>query len=384
MRVAFFTNNFSPRQSGVAIASQLLKAGLERLGTKVFVFAPRYWSLFKSRPETGVMRIQSIRYPQENVAFPVPLLNSHKIKERFKKFKPDIIHIHQPFLLGRYGAKLAGQFNISAVYTYHTLNDEYTSLIPLSKVLCQYYIKTCERYCMNLSRAIIAPTVGIKHYLLKRGYTKPIWVIPSGIDLKHFSSRNIVLDQKKSIAQYLRIKPDQTMFLFVGRISPEKNIEFLLRSFIYIKKNLPSSRLLIIGSGVKRKYFQHLAGQLGLNRGVEWLGHVQHHDLIYYYDLADLFLFPSKTDTQGVVIYESLAMGVPVLALKSLASGAIIKDNINGAEVDGENPLDFAQRALSLTRFKKYMNWVLPLEFSYQATAQKVRSIYNQLKKSNE
>ena len=384
MRVAFFTNNFTPRQSGVAISNSSLKTGLEELGTRVFVFAPCYWSLFKNQVESDVMRIQSIRYPQENVAFPVPMLNSRKINQQLKRFNPDIIHIHQPFLLGRYGAKLAGRLNIPAVYTYHTLNDEYTRLIPLSQVLCQKYIKACESYCARRSRVVVAPTVGIKSYLQQKGYSQPIRVVPSGVDLEHFSDKNIVLAKKKKVASRLEIKPGQLQFMFCGRISPEKNIEFLFKSFVEIVKRLPQAKLLIIGSGVKKKYYQRLGAKLGLAKSLKWLGHVQHQDLIYYYSLADLLLFPSKTDTQGIVIYESLAMGVPVLALKSMASRTIIKNNINGALVEKENIYDFANQACSLASFKKSFNWTLPPDYSDKATTKKMHLLYQQLIKANE
>lgn len=380
MKVAFFTNNFSPRLSGVAISNSLLKRGLTELGVEVFVFAPQYWSRFRRPQEENIFRIRSLRYPKEKVAFPIPFFNCQKIQRAILEIKPDLIHIHQPFLLGRYGAKLAGRFNIPAVFTYHTLNEEYTHLIPVSQKMCKNYARISEKYCQARSRAMIAPTPGIKKYLEKNGMASRVEVIPTGIDFNLFSPDKLDPSLLQQARQELGICGRGPIFLYVGRTNAEKNISFLIKSFWHLTKKYSRAVLMIIGSGVQRASYIKMAEQLNIGNSIRWCGWVPQENLPYYYHLSNLLLFPSLTDTQGIVLYEALAMGLPVIALDSMASQAIVQESVNGSLVAKQTPLEFARAADQYIDFKSKMYWQLPRDsYSYHSMSANTLSLYNSI-----
>ena len=381
MRVVFFTNNYLPRLSGVAISASSLKKGLNQLGVEVLVFAPRYHSVFKKELEKDIVRIRSFRYRKELFSLPLPFMHVSKIKRALYHFQPDIVHIHQPFLLGPYGLKLAHQNNLPAVFTYHTINEVYVSFIPFTRTLCKRISDHNEKHCAAYCNVIIAPTLGVKDYLRGKGIKTPCQVIPTGVDLDLFSFGQIDAARLTKLRQQNKIKIGQPILLHVGRLTTEKNIQFILDGFSQVLKRVRSAILLMIGSGVQSSLFIKEAKEMGLAGSIRWLGRQNRELVADYYALADLFLFSSQSDTQALVIYEALATGLPVIALDSIACRAIVQDKINGSIVRKKDPSEFADRIITFLDFKKEMKWSLPQDYSYQTMAARTLDLYNQLQR---
>jgi len=379
MKVAIFTNNFFPRISGVAVAVKFQESALRSLGYETLVVAPDYG--FDEKVQgVRVVRVKSLAYPPKKLAFPLQFLDRTAIEDAIVEFNPDLIHTHHPFLLGKSALELADQLQVPLVYTFHTLYDFFVQYFlvdtePVRRQIRDYVVNFAN--CCDL---VIAPTEPIRKYLVRNQVQAKTATIPTGIDFSRFDN----LGQHRLEKRKKRLKLDKFdyLLLYAGRIAREKNLSLVFKALRVLVNQKKDIGLVIAGDGPAKRAFQKEIDQLLLQNRVIWAGFLSQEELPEIYYLADCFVFPSLADTQGIVLYEAQAAGLPIVALKSMASEAIIKDGGNGRFAEN-NARDFARKIKEVLEHKERFQVRFDKEqFSQNSTAKRYQELYQQLLKA--
>lgn len=331
MKVGIFTDTYPPEINGVATSCEMLKKTLESHGHEVFLVTTNS-SLNKMIYEDHCLRIPGIllkklyNYRLAGIFHP-------KATKIIKSWNLDIIHTQTEGGVGLYARLLAPSLKIPLVYTYHTMYVDYTYYVTkgimdqsvknivkkLSKVLCE----TCDEFT--------TPSEKTKNALRGYGVERYINVVPNGIDLDRFE------DNEKNIERIKRYRKennleDTKILLSLGRIAQEKSIDVLLRGYaLFLKKN-PSikTKLLVVGDGPSKPNLEKLAHDLDIKDHVSFIGKVPYEDVPFFYQLADLYLSASTSETQGLTFVEAIASKTLVLCRFDENLVDVIKENRTG------------------------------------------------------
>ncbi|OGB87215.1 hypothetical protein A3J44_01885 [candidate division WOR-1 bacterium RIFCSPHIGHO2_02_FULL_45_12] len=379
MKIAFFSNSYLPYLSGVTISVKTLKDELVALGHEVFIVGPQYPGHQETDPK--ILRLFSLpaTYPGYRFVFPY----SPGIFARLKREKIDLIHAHQPFGVGLAAWLLARQMKIPFVYSYHTLFSRYVHHAPfIPQKLAKWAVAKYLTFFCRQADTIIVPSEMVRRLLVLRKIKTPIQVIPTGINLKKITEHKTpnTGHRKKH-----NIPPNAKILLYTGRISQEKNIPFLLEAFAEIQKQEPETRLILVGGGPKEKAYQQLARH---NKNIIFTGKRPHEEVLDYCFAADLFVYASTTETQGLVLTEAKACGLPVVAVFGGGISDVVGSGIDGYLVP-QNQSKFIEHVLRLLRddqlrqnmgHKAKQN--IEESFSSVAVAKRMENVYNSLIKN--
>ena len=346
LKVAMFTNNYLPFIGGVPISIERLRCGLEKLKDTVLIVAPRYKN--KREKEKNVIRMPSIFSFGEKSEFRFANIFSSAVRKKVKAFKPDIIHVHHPFWIGSLGVYMARRLKVPAVYTYHTRLEHYSHFVFLPGSLFRNIIAHfLVRRFANKCDAVIVPTDSTEEYLRMIGVTAPTYVQPTGIEYERF--QHVEPTEVEKLKKRLKIK-DETVFVSVSRLSNEKNIDFMIDALAELKKATDKLfRLLIVGDGHQKQRLQAKIDELDLTGTVQLVGSVAPENMANWYQLGDAFLFASQSETQGMVILEAMAAGLPVVAVRSSGIDDVVEDGVNGYKTP-------AKQAVWLERVERILN----------------------------
>lgn len=381
MKIGFFSDSYKPYLSGVVKSIESFKSEMEVLDHEVYIFAPDYPEVQK---QDNIYRFRSIPVPTNNeFRLAVPLSNS--LLSEVKKLQLDIIHTHSPFLMGWLGKSVARKLDIPLVFTYHTLYEEYAHYAPLGKDIARWLaVKYSKEYCQSCD-LVISPSDFVNRRLKSYGIPTPLLTIPTGIDLKPYRERK---NKGGWIREKYNIGSNEKILLFVGRLGQEKNVSFLIRALRKIIDSLPDIRLIMVGDGPERNNLLNLANKLSLADRVVFTGKQEPDKVIEFYLAADLFVFPSVTETQGLVILEAMAGGLPVVAINAAGSTSMIDDGHNGLLVKEEEYL-FARGVIELIthemRYNMFKNNALKKAENYSIRNMALRLLdgYSSLVKNN-
>ena len=321
MRIGFFTDTYTPQTNGVVTSIRLFKQALEARGHEVRVFAPAP-AVADDEPSTVRFRSMPLIFqPEMRLASPV----SFEAMRSIELADLDIVHAHDPFSIGLFGLRVARRRRIPYVHTYHTLYPEYVHYVWDTTLSTKLAERLSREYC-DLCDAIVAPSTKIERYLRRWGTTSPIDVIATGIDTKRFETA----PQAEVAALRMRFGfgAQQPVLLSVGRLGREKSVDTLLRALSCSRHS--DTALLVVGDGPDRRELQHTARELRLGERVRFAGYLEGSDLVAAYHLADAFVFASTTETQGLVIGEALAAGLPVIAVQDPAVADFVVDGETG------------------------------------------------------
>jgi 1,2-diacylglycerol 3-alpha-glucosyltransferase len=327
MRIALFSDSYRPVINGVAIAVDLLVEELRRRH-EVTIFAPAHPR--QSAPEPGVERFPSYRVPH-HPDYPIALPYSRRLFRMFSKGAFDLVHTQSPFTLGQVGRWLARRHRLPLVTTYHTLYTEYLHYArPIPPAWLQGGIVGLTRCYCNACEVVVVPTAPILEVLRGYGVRRPIEVIPTSA---------IVAPQEED-AGYLRsryaIPASAVVVMYAGRLAREKNLELLLRAFARAREVVPHLHLFLAGGGPWEPEARDLARRLGLEPDVTFAGFIDRAQLIRCYAGADLFAFPSLSDTQGLVVLEAKSAGLPVVSVDAYGPATVVRDGLDGLLVPND------------------------------------------------
>ncbi|MDE5697767.1 MAG: glycosyltransferase [Lachnospiraceae bacterium] len=341
MKIAMMTNNYLPFIGGVPVSIQRLSEGLRREGHQVTVFAPAYKEQME---DDNIMRYHSLIQGIVNGAS-VPNSFDRRIEEEFAKGDFDVIHVHHPMMIGWTAVYLARKYNVPLVLTYHTRYEQYLHYIKASCLqrAVPLYMKNYMKFC----DLVFAPTPLMQDYLYRIGCEAPVRVLPTGISDSSFQADEAVASALRS--RLLENGGNRRRYLFctVARLAREKNLEFLFRVLSGRKKTKGTSdfRLVLVGEGPEEKHLRKLAVRLGLEEEIYFAGRVPNGEIKNYCRASDLFLFSSRSETQGIVLLEAMAAGTPVLAVRATGVSDIVVNGVNGfmtdvSETEFEETLD--------------------------------------------
>ena len=332
MRIGIFTEVYRPYVSGVVTSVVMLKKSLEELGHDVYVVTINTDKMkYEYDEKEKILKIPGIESGiYDN--FKISSIYSIKATKRIKKWNLDIIHTHTEGSMGLYGRLLAKQFDIPVVHTYHTMYEDYIYLITKG-----YFDKPAKKllevltlfYCDKTVSELIVPTK--KTYDLfknKYGIEREVNIIPTGIDIERFKNSNFDSKEINDLKNELGIKKDDFVLLLVSRISEEqKNIKILIDSQKIINKKYKNIKFLIVGDGPDLEFFKKMTKN---NKNIIYTGMVPWNVVAKYYQLGNVFVTASKTETQGLTVIEAMAASLPVVCLDDDSFKIAIIDNYNG------------------------------------------------------
>lgn len=321
MNIGIFTDTYYPQVSGVATSIKTLRRQLERLGHTVYVFTTTDPNVEKNVYEPNIFRFSSVPF----ISFTdrrIAVRGVFQALQVARELNLDIVHTQTEFSLGLIGKFVAKNLKIPCVHTYHTMYEDYLHYVAKGKLLRPVHVKQMSRsFCQNMS-GIVAPSERVLNTLTRYGITAPISVIPTGVDIARFS--------KKHNTQELRVKlglqPNQPVLLTLSRLAFEKDIDKLIAIMPQVFQKITDARLVIVGDGPARQMLEDQVAKLKIADQVIFTGEINNDDVAYYYQMADLFVSTSVSESQGLTYIEALASGLPVLATHSPYTDQLLDD----------------------------------------------------------
>lgn len=321
MRIGMFTDSYFPQVSGVSTSIRVLKEELEAKGHEVIIFTttdPK-----AEAGEKGIVRLTSIpffSFKDRRVA----IKGFSKALREAKRYNLDIIHTHTEFSLGLAGRFVAYMLDIPTVHTYHTLYEKYLHYIAKGKVVKPGTVAVASRVFCNRTMGIIAPSQMMKEKLESYHIYKEIRVIPTGVEIP-----DPIPNVRETMRRQLGIAEAEIVLLSLSRVAYEKKLERILYAFPEVLEKHPTAKLVVVGDGPAREDLEMLAEELGVGASVLFVGEVKNEDVAAYYQMADLYVNASESETQGLTFLESIVNGCPVVALRNdYLSGLIRKPGL--------------------------------------------------------
>ena len=346
MRIGLFTDAYYPIISGVSISVDILVKELTKLGHEVHVITNDHEHAQK---EPNVYRVKGFRLPMKGLEeYRIGKVTRKKVKE-LDKLNLDVIHCHTEFTMGRLGRRAARRNDIPVVHTYHTMYEDYVHFVskwltkPL-RLISKWYSKSFA----NQADKVIFPTVKVKRTFDRYGFNKEGLVIPTGIYVNQFHPSTFPNGSIDALRSSLGLKKDQFVMLFLGRLSREKSVDVLIDGFFDVLQKHPDARLVLVGDGPDRTQFQDRIKKYGIEDHVIFTGMVPPDQVPRYYQLADVFVNFSTTETQGLTYYEALASGVPLIVKYD--------DNLEDVVINGKNGYTFTEDSDFVGLVSDYIN----------------------------
>ena len=333
MRIGIFTETYTPYISGLVTSELMLKNALEKKGHTVYVVTANLTSSkYEYDEKERVLRIPGIPtgiYDSRLTSiYPIKAIN------KIKSWDLEVIHSQTEFAIGTFARLFAKQYNIPIVHTYHTMYEDYVHYITKghfdksSKKLVEYLTKF---YCDKTINELIVPTK--KAYdLFKEKYNvkRNIHIVPTGIEVERFYKEKIDIKKIRELKKKYNFSKRDFIAIFVGRIAEEKNVPFLIEVTENIIKEKPNFKLLIIGNGPDKENYENMVKERNLEKNIIFTGKVAWEAIPIYYQLGDVFVSASQSETQGLTIIEAMAASLPALCIDDESFRNTVIDDLNG------------------------------------------------------
>jgi 1,2-diacylglycerol 3-alpha-glucosyltransferase len=314
LHVGFFTECYRPIVNGIVASIDALRTGLDAAGVEVTTIAPRFPDFEDHDP--AIVRIPSLPLPTRTAyRLCVPFVRN---ADRERLGGLSLVHTHSPFVTGWMGANYARRRGLPLVFTYHTRIEAYAHYIPFERRAMQAAAVTLTRSYANAADAVIVPTAAMEARLREIGVRTPIAVIPSAIDVDRFAAGR----RSPAVRALLGGDDAGPLALVVSRLAREKNLELAIDALA--RSRVPGTRLAIVGEGPHRAALEERARLSGVADRIRFMGALPVAALPDVYASGDAFVFPSTTETQGLVLAEALAAGLPVVAVDTPASRDVL------------------------------------------------------------
>lgn len=376
MKILITTDAYDAMINGVAISVKTLSSALREAGNEVRILTLS--QTHQSYYEENVYYIGSIPlkiYPDARATFSF----SNELLNHILAWKPDIIHSQCEFFTFVFAKKLAHKLQIPIVHTYHTLYEYYTHYFCPSKKLGQKMISIGSKFVCDRADVVIAPTQKTASILENYGLSVPISVIPTGLSLERFQNvPNLLFSQK--LKEKLSIPNDVPVLLTLGRLAQEKNIDFIIQQMTHPVIQNAKAHLVIVGDGPDRERLESLVRHLKLHNTVHFTGMVAPQNVSTYYQIGDVFVSASKSETQGLTYIEAMACRLPLLCQQDPCLDSVLLSGKNGycfqsSEEFVENFLKLFQSKHHLERLAKHAKETALL-FSKEMFACRIMQLY--------
>ncbi len=351
MRILMLSDVYFPRVNGVSTSIQTFRRQLAALGHEVQLIAPSYGPVTGSEPgtepERGIVRLPARTVPFDPEDRVMGFNAVLKLEPALRERGFDLIHIQTPFVAHYAGVALSRKLGLPRVETYHTFFEEYfhhyVPVVPGSwtRALARMFSRA---QCNDLD-AVVVPSRAMLEVLHGYGVRTLVKIIPTGLELERLRGGDGAGFRRRH-----GIAPDRPVLVHVGRVAFEKNIDFQLRMLVRVRDQVPEVLLIIAGEGPASAQLQRLSRQLGIERNVAFLGYLDRRNaLLDCYCAGDAFVFASRTETQGLVLLEAMALGVPVVSTAVMGTRDILEPG-RGAVVPREDEAEFAAATVGVLR----------------------------------
>ena len=347
MKIGIFSDTYFPQLNGVATSIRTLATALEARGHNVYIFTPSDPRCYEGYDTLHVHRLPSI---------PVRFVRDYRAGYVFSPFLAkkiidldlDIIHTQTEFCLGALGRFISTTQGIPLIHTYHTMYEDYVHYIGGGHIISKEMARDFSGIYCNSATAVIAPTRKTEQLLKSYGVTKPISVIPTGINTSNFRKDKFSPEEILELRATLGLEADTPVIISIGRIAKEKSIDVVIAALPKLIEKLPDLKMVIVGEGNEIENLGKFAESIGVGDHVMFTGGKPWDEIGKYYQLGNVFCSASVSETQGLTFAEAMAAGVPVVAKKDECIENIITDNATGMlfESDEELP-DLLYRVLT-------------------------------------
>ncbi|MFH1255803.1 MAG: glycosyltransferase [Candidatus Diapherotrites archaeon] len=344
MNIAIFSDTFLPQINGVSVAIGTTARGLQRKGHKVVLFAP---SPAKKIEVQGIevvwLKSKGLpTYKEYRVVLPS---RGKTVEAKLREFKAEIVLCETPFGAGWLGLKIARKLKLPAIGFYHTLLPDFLKYLPLPLLRGLGVMKSAawaySNSFYNKCDLIVTPSDAMKKELEAHGAKKEVMVLPNPIRREWFEAKKVKRDGRLF------------WFVFVGRVSYEKNLHEVIDAFEIAAKKLPSLRLKIIGDGPERKKLEKMAAEKGLGERIVFTGALREKELIEAVAACDAFVIASTIETQGMAVIEAMALGLPAVAADFLALKEIVIEGQTGLLFEAHKVEELAERMAELAESRE-------------------------------
>ncbi len=332
MNIGIFTDTYFPQINGVSTSVRILSDELTRLGHKVYIFTT-------SDPQAGE-NPQIFRLP----SMPVVFLKSHrlalvyppKLLSKLKYLELDIIHTQTEFTLGFFGKLIADFYKLPHVHTYHTMYEDYVHYVAKGYLITPKMAQQYSRIFCNRADAVISPAEKTRLSLIEYGVERPIHLIPTGVDFSPFAPGRFTVAELEAAKKELGINEDDRVIVTIARVAKEKSIDVVVKAMPEVLKQIPKAKFLIVGDGPVKEDLMDLSKRLGISKSVIFAGSRPWDIIGKYYQLGEVFVTASTSETQGLTYIEAVAAGVPVVARADSSIEGIIVNNETGYLFESE------------------------------------------------
>ncbi len=328
MNIGIFSDTYFPQLNGVATSIRTLSHALREKGHNVYIFTPSD-PRCSNHEEEDVYRLPSVPvyfvrdYRAGYICPPHLLKTIHHLDL-------DIIHTQTEFPLGVLGKLISTTRGIPMVHTYHTMYEDYVHYIGGGHVISPEMAREFSSTFCNAAMGVIAPTRKTEQLLKSYGVTKPISIIPTGINTSHFRRENFDPAEISALRRSLCLEENTPVILSIGRVAKEKSIDVVIGALPKLLEKLPDARMIIVGEGNEIENLTKYAESIGVGDHVTFTGGKPWKEIGKYYQLGNVFCSASVSETQGLTFAEAMAGGIPVVAKKDECIENIVTDNETG------------------------------------------------------
>ena len=347
MNIGIFSDTYFPQLNGVATSIRTLASALEERGHHVYIFTPSDPRCGADYDDLRVYRVPSV---------PVHFVQDYRAGYVFSPFlakkivdlELDIIHTQTEFCLGALGRFISTTQGIPLVHTYHTMYEDYVHYIGGGHIISKKMARGFSGIYCNAATAVIAPTRKTEQLLKSYGVTKPISIIPTGINTSNFRKDQFKPEEILELRKSLGLQADTPVIVSIGRLAKEKSIDVVIGALPKLIEKLPDLKMVIVGEGNEMENLSSFAESIGVREHILFTGGKPWKEIGKYYQLGNVFCSASVSETQGLTFAEALAAGVPVVAKKDECIENIIDDNVTGMLFEANEDLpDLLYRVLT-------------------------------------
>jgi len=347
MRIAYLTQSYPPMISGAAISAQQTAESMANRGHKVMVLAAsdREYAYHTYKDNLTIIRLRSLKNPLRVGQRFIPNPR-RRIMKALNQFKPDVIHAHEPLQMGALALRYEKHMHIPVTLTTHQLPWFVASYLPKRvKPIVEKTFWTYARISLKRYTTLISPTQTIATIIEEMIGLRPK-VISYGLDLQTFHPplhSDLVTDSRKK----LNLPPNIPLILHVGRLDTDKSVDNVIRAAaLAIRES--EAHLLIVGDGKQKQKLIQLCREMGIQKRVHFTGYIHPSNLPEIYRLADIFVTASEIETQGIVLLEAAASGLPIVAVDATCISEVVHDRVNGFLVGSGDIHRFSEALLTL------------------------------------
>jgi 1,2-diacylglycerol 3-alpha-glucosyltransferase len=349
MKIALFSDTYPPEINGVSVSVGLHQKVLIDQGHDVLVITTNPFGKVIDI-DSGMIRIPGFEL-KKLYGYRLSSFFSAKAYQFIRKWQPDVIHIHTDAGIGIFGKITAFFLKVPTVVTYHTMYEDYTHYAGFLKGLASQVVKQFSKSIAEQCTEFISPSFKTKEKIRSYGVERFINIVPTGIDFSRFQVKSLDNSRLTEIKNRW-VLPGEKVLLSLGRVAKEKSMDVILKGFSKIIQTKDANvRLLMVGDGPDRHGLIELAKQLGISKQVSFVGAVPIQDVPYYYQLADVFVSASLTETQGLTFMEAMVSNRLVLCRFDENLAELIRHQQTGFIFSDEE--DFARQVNTIFNLTK-------------------------------